>query len=91
MDLGELDIIATMASLSLDDEEMQLLARGVEEMISYFSKMAELEVDDFLPMTHPNYQDRELRIDCPVASDVGSFLNLAPRREDGYFLVPKVV
>jgi aspartyl-tRNA(Asn)/glutamyl-tRNA(Gln) amidotransferase subunit C len=84
--------IAQLARLRLDDDEVERLAHELDAILGYIEEVAQLDAGGAEPMTHA------VPFDCPFRDDeVGPMLapdeavGNAPRREDGYFQVPRIV
>lgn len=52
MNRGELRITAPMARLKLGEDEEERLREAVAQMLTYFTKMQELEIDSLEPTAH---------------------------------------
>jgi aspartyl-tRNA(Asn)/glutamyl-tRNA(Gln) amidotransferase subunit C len=83
---------AALARLALSDVEAARLTRELDAILGYMEKLAKVDVEGVEPMTHA------VALDCPLREDaVGpqlgaeSALAAAPRREDGFFEVPRVI
>jgi aspartyl-tRNA(Asn)/glutamyl-tRNA(Gln) amidotransferase subunit C len=86
----ELRTTAELAMLELDDTEA--LEQAVLEMLTYFSKMMEMNVDDLAPTTHALVTGNRVRPDDVSASEVvDELVDKAPRREDRFFRIPSVL
>lgn len=97
MDRTELITTAALARLSLGDEEVQKLTDMVDQMLSYFSKMMEMEVDHLTPTTHAFQEENVVRddvvrhLDEPRLSNPEALLNRAPERDDRFITIPNVL
>ena len=85
----ELKITAELAMLELKDTGM--LERAVQEMLEYFSKMMEVDVDGLAPTTHALVTGNRVREDV-IRADEGAdaLLGNAPKREDRFFRIPNI-
>jgi len=90
---AELTITAELACLELTDEDRDKLGSAVSQMLEYFSKMAELEVDNLEPTTHSLLSKNRLRRDETVSNKVDSdeLLELAPERDSRFIVIPNVL
>jgi aspartyl-tRNA(Asn)/glutamyl-tRNA(Gln) amidotransferase subunit C len=84
--------IAALARLRLDDAEVERMTHDLDAILAYIETVTNLDTGDAEPMTHA------VPFDCPMRDDeVGPMLPVdralanAPRREDGFFEVPRVV
>ena len=83
---------ARMARLSLTPKEMEKLGKAVEQMLQYFTRMREIDVDDLEPTTHALLQENRTRGDVERAADVSDTLvKNAPRREEHFIVIPNVL
>jgi aspartyl-tRNA(Asn)/glutamyl-tRNA(Gln) amidotransferase subunit C len=92
MDASELAITARMARLTLSEEEQQKLGRAVEQMLSHFSHMKEIDVQGLAPTTHALLKENRLREDVEVPAPGGdTLLENAPEREERFIVIPNVL
>jgi aspartyl-tRNA(Asn)/glutamyl-tRNA(Gln) amidotransferase subunit C len=84
--------IAALARLRLDDAEVERMAHELDAILGYIDTVKNLDTGDAEPMTHA------VPFDCPVRDDqpgeplpVDAALANAPRREDGFFQVPRII
>jgi aspartyl-tRNA(Asn)/glutamyl-tRNA(Gln) amidotransferase subunit C len=84
--------IAQLARLRLDDAEVTRLAGELDAILGYIEEVKQVDTTGVEPMTHA------VPFDCPVRPDevsgtlsVEEALRNAPRREDGFFQVPRIV
>jgi aspartyl-tRNA(Asn)/glutamyl-tRNA(Gln) amidotransferase subunit C len=83
---------AMLARLELSDEEVARLTRELDAILGYMEQLAKLDVTGVEPTTHA------VPLDCPLADDtLGPQLDPeraladAPRRNDHFFEVPKII
>jgi aspartyl-tRNA(Asn)/glutamyl-tRNA(Gln) amidotransferase subunit C len=84
--------IATLARLKLDDAEFDDIVDKLSRIVDFVDQLQAAPTDDVLPMAHPLNMSQRLRADEvtePNARD--EFQKNAPRVEDGYYLVPRVI
>ncbi len=80
-----------LAGLELSPEEREALRGDLERILSYFQKLQELDTEGVPPYEPLPGVRNVFREDEPKESlPQGEALKNAPRRSDGYFLVPKV-
>ncbi len=85
----ELQVTAELAMLELNETES--LEQATREMLEYFSKMMEIDVDDLAPTTHALIAGNRVREDRIRADeDVDALVERAPRREDRFFKIPNI-
>lgn len=85
------DHVARLARLSLTDEEKQLFARQLEEILAWAESLQALDTSGVPPMSHPR-DARVLREDEPRSGlPRETVLEEAPEAGDGLFRVPRVI
>ncbi len=85
-------LTAELALLKLNESEARKLAREADKMKELFLTMSREDVENLEPATHALEEGNRLRADSPrVFDNVEGLLNAAPEREDGYFLIPRVL
>ena len=84
--------VANLARLTLTEQEIERLTSEMGSIIEYVDKLDELDTSDVAPTSHVIPVQNVLREDRVEESyDRGKILANAPRQENGYFKVPKVV
>jgi aspartyl-tRNA(Asn)/glutamyl-tRNA(Gln) amidotransferase subunit C len=92
METEELFATARMARLTLTPAEVEKLRAAVEQMLSYFSHMREIDVEGLAPTTHALLRENRLREDREdTASLSDAVLAGAPEREERFILIPNVL
>ena len=99
MDVNELKTTASLARLSMGDQELEKLAVMVDQMLDYFSRMMEIDVDHLPPTTHALQKENVVRADSPdfpgkspvENGDPDNLLDRAPEREDRFITIPNVL
>ncbi len=84
--------VAHLARLDLDEESIEKFAGQIDEILGYIEKLNQVDTKDIKPTSHAisltnAFRDDEEKehIDRELA------LANAPEKEDGSFVVPKVV
>jgi aspartyl-tRNA(Asn)/glutamyl-tRNA(Gln) amidotransferase subunit C len=84
--------VAHLARLDLDEESIEKFAGQIDEILGYIEKLNQVETKDIKPTSHAisltnAFRDDEEKehIDRKLA------LANAPEKEDGLFVVPKIV
>jgi aspartyl-tRNA(Asn)/glutamyl-tRNA(Gln) amidotransferase subunit C len=82
--------VARLAHLSLTDEERQLFARQLDEVLAYAEAIQKLDTADVPPMSHAVARDafREDVVEEGLPRE--RVLEAAPDAQDGLFRVPRV-
>jgi aspartyl-tRNA(Asn)/glutamyl-tRNA(Gln) amidotransferase subunit C len=91
MERDELHITAQLARLELADADVGLFEAAVVQMLEYFSKMRELDVEG-LPPTTQLVEDNRTREDVVLSPEhADSLLGNAPELEDRFIVIPNVL
>jgi aspartyl-tRNA(Asn)/glutamyl-tRNA(Gln) amidotransferase subunit C len=84
--------VAQLARLRLGEDEVTRLAVDLDRMLDYVDALRELDTAAVEPMTHA------VPFECPLRADetapslpVDDVLANAPRRENSFFQVPRIV
>ena len=89
---NEVEYVAGLARLSLQDDEIDALTSDMDSILAYVEKLNELETDGIIPMAHAVPVENAFRGD-EVRPSLGTekALRNAPENENGCFRVPKVI
>jgi len=88
----DVERIAHLARLSVDKGELDSVAAGLSDILQMVEQMSSVDTDGVTPMAHPVHMIQPLRRDKVTEHDQRDlFQSLAPRTEDGLYLVPKVI
>ena len=84
--------VAELARLSLSPEEIELFTVQLNEILEYVEKLQELDTSGVAPLAHVIplfniFREDQVRKSLPL----DAVLENAPAREDGNFLVPRVI
>ena len=89
IDREQLLHVARLARLELHDEELERLGAQLNDILEAVSKVAELDLSDVPPTSHPLDVVNVWAADEPRASlPVEEALANAPERDGAYFKVP---
>jgi aspartyl-tRNA(Asn)/glutamyl-tRNA(Gln) amidotransferase subunit C len=84
--------VARLARLELSEEELARFTDQLSSVLDYAAEIAELDVGDLEPMSHPLPLRNVLREDEPVPGlDRDEVLAEAPAAEDHRFRVPRIL
>lgn len=85
--------IARLARLHLDTEQSVLMARQMDNILTYMKKLDELETADVEPTAHVLQLSNVWRPDeaGAIQHDRNLMFGQAPSFEDGFYIVPKVI
>jgi len=84
--------VAELARLSLGPEEIDRFTRQLNDILAYVRKLAEVDTRETPPMAHVvpvATPFREDRVEAGLPRDLA--LDNAPAREEGAFVVPRVI
>ena len=84
--------IATLARLQLADAEIDDVVDKLSRIVDFVDQLQAAATDDVLPMAHPLNMSQRLRADeVTEVNERDDIQKNAPKVEDGYYLVPKVL
>ncbi|MCK5729172.1 MAG: Asp-tRNA(Asn)/Glu-tRNA(Gln) amidotransferase subunit GatC [Methylococcales bacterium] len=84
--------IAHLARLGIDDKNMATYANDLSGMLALMVQMGELNTDGIEPMANPLDNSQRLRKDTVTEKNQRhKFQTLAPQIDAGLYLVPKVI
>lgn len=88
----EVEAIAKLAAISLEESEKAPLADKLSNILDLFAQMQAVDTDVVDPMSHPLDQVQRLREDVVTETDQHQkYQKLAPAAENGLYLVPQVI
>ena len=92
IDVDEVKKIAKLAALDVKDEDIQSYADNLSNILGLVEQMSAVDTTGVTPMSHPFDVVQRLREDVVTEVDRREdFLAIAPKTEDGLYLVPKVI
>lgn len=90
--ISEVEKIAALSRISLTEEEKAMHQQNLLEILEEAQKLSELDTDNIEPTAHIQGIENVLRKDDVTPSMDNELLTSnAPQRENGCFIVPKVV
>jgi aspartyl-tRNA(Asn)/glutamyl-tRNA(Gln) amidotransferase subunit C len=92
IDVATVRKVAKLARIAEPEDRLASLAHELNGIMSWIEQLAEVDTDGVEPMTSAVAQTLPMRDD--VVTDGGNaarVLGNAPRSEQGFFIVPKVV
>jgi len=84
--------VAQLARLSLDPDEIAVFTRQLNDILTYIQKLQELDTRGISPLAHviPIFNVfKEDEVQAGLPRDLA--LDNAPAREEGNFVVPRVI
>ncbi len=90
--LEEVETVAKLARLTVTEEEKQMFAQQLDNILTYVEKLKELDTSQVEPTSHVLplknvFREDEVRPSTPKED----IMSLAPERTDGFFRVPKII
>ena len=84
--------VADLARLDLDDAAIDKFAGQIGTILDYVDKLNEVDTDGVRPTSHAISLTNAFREDEPIEHlDPEKALANAPEKEDGSFIVPKII
>ena len=84
--------VANLARLSLAPAEIELFTRQLNDILAYVEKLQELDTEGVEPLAHVIPVFNVFREDAVSQGlDRDTALNNAPAREEGAFVVPRII
>lgn len=88
----EVEHISGLARLSFTEDELEVIADQLNDILGYVDKLSELDTTGIEPTTHTQDLVNAFRMDEPEESlHVDDSLSNAPEREGGQFVVPRII
>ncbi len=88
----EVEHVAHLAQLDLTDQEQELFAGQLSQILNYVEQLQEIGTEGVPPTSSVAEQDSPLREDVPRESLTNEqALANAPHAEEGFFVVPKII
>ena len=83
---------ARLARIAIDESEADAVLEQLERIFGMIEEMGAADVSGVEPMAHARDVTLRLREDCVTQTDQHElFQSVAPRVENGLYLVPKVI
>ena len=86
--------IAKLSKISLDDNEIKKLLTDLNQIIEWVDQLTEVNTDEILPTFSSFGADEGIKKRKDAVNDGGyrkEVISNAPKSEEGFFLVPKVI
>ncbi len=84
--------VARLARIAVPEERLEPMAKELNTILAWIEQLNEVDVEGVEPMTTPVAMELPLREDVVTDGNIrDQVLANAPRSEDGFFVVPKVV
>ena len=84
--------LARLGRLAIPASNHASTAQELQNIIAMIDAMQSVDTEGIEPLSHPLESEQLLRADVVSETDLReAFQNNAPKTEDGYYLVPRVV
>ena len=84
--------VARLARIAVPEERLEPMAKELNTILAWIEQLNEVDVEGVEPMTTPVAMEMPMREDVVTDGNIrDQVLANAPRTEDGFFVVPKVV
>ena len=84
--------IAHLARIAVREDEVEHLQGELNAMLAFVEQLSEVNVEGVEPMTSVTPMAMKMRIDeVTDGGNAAAVLSNAPRSEDDFYLVPKVI
>lgn len=91
-DKTEVEKVAQLARLHISDTEKDEVTGRITDILALIDQMQSVDTDDVVPLAHPLDLTQRLREDDVTEFNRrGELQLLAPKVEQGLYLVPKVI
>jgi len=88
----DIDYIANLARISLDEGEREVYSKQMQRIIEYINKLNEIDTSDIQPTSHVLHIKNVMRDDIPGASmPREEALKNAPDVREGFYRVPRII
>ena len=92
MDKKTVSTIAYLSRLSLNEQNEEKITKDLENIIKFVDQLDDVNVENIAPLTSPLEKTAKTRSDEVTAKNrKDMFLERAPKSNEDYFLVPRVV
>jgi aspartyl-tRNA(Asn)/glutamyl-tRNA(Gln) amidotransferase subunit C len=92
IDAATVKKVASLARIREPEDRLEPLARELSGIMQWIDQLAEVDTDGVEPMASAVHVKLPLREDVVTeGGDAGKVLANAPRSQNGFFVVPKVV
>ena len=92
LDAEQVKKIAHLARIEINDADIPAYADTLSSILDLVDQMAAVNTDEVEPMAHPMDARQRLRADIVTESNQREqFQSVAPKTQDGLYLVPQVI
>ena len=84
--------VSKLSKLKLTDKEIEIFSKQMADILTFIERLNELDTESVEPFYELIKQPTPLREDIPTESlSQEDALKNAPQKDDGFFVVPRVV
>jgi aspartyl-tRNA(Asn)/glutamyl-tRNA(Gln) amidotransferase subunit C len=92
MEISDVRKVASLARLSLSDDELVASGKKLTTILDYVKLLDEVDTTDVAPMTHPVpaenvFREDQMRASLPREAALAN----APKSDGQFFVVPKIL
>jgi aspartyl-tRNA(Asn)/glutamyl-tRNA(Gln) amidotransferase subunit C len=92
LETADVEKIAHLARLAIDPGDIPEYARNLSAILAFVEQLNTVDTTGVEPLAHPLDATQRLRPDIVTEVDEREiFQQIAPRTEDGLYLVPRVI
>lgn len=92
LDAEQVKKIAHLARLAMSDDDIPAYTENLSSILGLVDQMGQVDTTDVVPMAHPMDASQRLREDVVTETNQREhFQQIAPKTQDGLYLVPKVI
>ena len=92
MDKKTVTTISYLSRLRIDDEKEEKIVKDLDNIIEFVDQLDDIDTSNIEPLTNPLEKTAKTRTDEVTAKNLkDKFLDIAPARNEDYFLVARVV
>ncbi|NLW11878.1 MAG: Asp-tRNA(Asn)/Glu-tRNA(Gln) amidotransferase subunit GatC [Clostridiaceae bacterium] len=90
--ISDVERVAELSRLKLDDEELERTAAQLERVLEYFTRLSAVDTDNIEPSDDPNDFAGHLREDAAAPGlEREQLIGLTKHNKDGFLTVPRAV
>lgn len=93
MEFEEINHLLELSRMEIKEEEKEKLSQDLESILSYVSKLNEIQTEEIEPMTGGSFLSNIVREDEPkkeTSEDSKTLKEMAFRIKDDYFEIPPI-
>lgn len=89
---SDIEKLALLARINISENESRLVTERISAVLDLVNQLQAQDTEGVEPMAHPMDANQILRVDeVTESNEREKLMSNAPAREDGLFLVPRVI